>query len=118
MKILVSFLVFIGLILSCERTEVDGVDIIGKWLLIRDCDSCMTFKFEKDNNLIIHEIGRDYSTTHEYKLYRDNTIWINYLEIKGRYDVAAYSEDTIEIMRFTLSNIPEERNTLLKRIYE
>ncbi|MCD4709365.1 MAG: hypothetical protein K8R52_00835 [Bacteroidales bacterium] len=118
MKILVSFLVFVGLILSCERTAIDGVDLIGKWLVIRDCDSCVTYEFEKGNNLIIHQIGRDYSNSYEYKLYRDNTIQIDYRTTKDRYDIVVYSVDTIEIMGFTISGIPEEMNTLLKRMYE
>lgn len=117
MRILVSFLVFIGIFLSCDRTYVDGVDLIGKWLLLRSCDSCVTFEFEKNNNLIIHEIGNEYSNSYEYELYRDNTIQIKYGTTNDRYDIITHSIDTIEIMGFSISGIPEEMNTLLKRMY-
>lgn len=119
MRILGSLVIFIGLILSCERTEIDGVDILGDWLVLQACDSCAIYKFSEHNDLIIREIGKSADETHcEYKLYRDNSIQIILNGNKGRYDIVAHSSDTIEIMGFSLSSLPMEMNTLLKRLYE
>ena len=119
MKYLVSFLVFIGVILSCERTEIDGVDLLGEWLVLRACDSCLIYDFKNDNELSIKEIGKSGDIYPcKYRLYRDNTIQIELDGTKDRYDIATHSTDTIEIMGFSLSSLPMEMNTLLKRLYE
>lgn len=117
MKVVVSFLILVGISLSCEKSYLDDVDILGKWLLLGSCDSCATFEFEKNNNLTIHEIGNEHSNTYDYKLFRDNTIQIDYGTTKGRYDIINQSIDTIEIVGFSISGIPEEMNTLLKRLH-
>jgi len=107
--------VFLGTFLSCEPTLEGGVEIIGKWLLIGNCFDCPIFEFVDQEKLIIHD--GDHWAEYNYKLYRNNTIEIDYGTQDGRYDIAVHTRDSIEIIGFTISGIPEDFDTLLKRIY-
>jgi len=118
MKIAISILIIFGIIVSCEKTLDGGADLIGSWLVLQDCDSCAMFEFETKNNLIIHDLIENKSSSHDYRLLHDNIIQISYGDRKDRYDIKTHSIDTIEIIGFSLSTVPEEMNTLLKRIHK
>jgi len=103
-------------VFSCEKTSVDGVDLIGywKWIEYPDFDSSITFEFQDSKTLNIHD-GDSFSS-YEYELFRDNTIQIEYGTRVKRNEVVVYSKDSIEILGFTISGIPEAYSTILKRI--
>ncbi len=103
---------------SCEPTLDDEIDIIGKWLVLGGCDSCFIFEFENREKLIIHDKFEDTPASYGYKLYHDNTIQINYGTSNDKYDIITHSIDTIEIVGFTIFDIPEIRSTLLEKMDE
>jgi hypothetical protein len=118
MKHLLLVIIVCCFALSCEKITVDDEDLLGEWLVLRACDSCVIYEFKKNNILDIKEIGRSgdiYST--EYRLFRDRTIQLEYYETKGRYDIVLHSIDTVEILGFSISSLPMEMNTLLKRMH-
>ncbi len=118
MRYLLSFIVLIGFAISCEP-ELDGeVDIIGKWLVLGGCDSCFIFEFNNEDKLLIHDKFEDKPSLYNYKFFRNNTIQIDYGKRNDKYDIITNSIDTIEIVGFTIFDIPEIRSTILTRIYE
>ena len=46
MRKLLPFFIALVVTLSCEKTTVNGVDLIGKWHLLTGCDSCAVFEFD------------------------------------------------------------------------
>lgn len=114
MKHIFIFFIIIGTSLSCESTHENCVELLGRWQLIGICFDCPIFEFIDQEKLVIHD--GDHSNEYNYRLYYDNTIEIDFGTQDGRYDIVAYTIDSIEIIGFTISGIPEEFNTLLKRI--
>ncbi len=118
MRFLIVSLLFC-LSVSCDKSAIHDVDLIGDWKLTShtdsDKDSEIVFEFQHTGNLIIHD--NEYSDTLEYKILNDNSIRIKDESINDVYDIMTYTEDLIEIMGFSISPIPEEMNTLLKRSY-
>jgi len=115
---LLFFILLLCTATCCEKTSVRGVDLIGNWRLSNHADpdiiSKVIFEFEPNSNLIIH--SGDYSDTLEYKLLFNNSIHIIYETIDDIFDINTYTKDSIEIMGFSLSSVPEEYNTLLVRL--
>ncbi len=107
------FLLFNG----CEdSTSVEPENyLIGKWLDINSCDSCLIYEFNPDNSLYRHKIGENSIDTLSYKLLSKDSINIVYKSNKN-YKIERYTEDSIEILGFTQSLIPEINSTILKRI--
>ncbi len=114
--ILTSFIVFIGILFSCERSQIDYNDLIGKWLVIAQCDSCTIFEFIDDQTLLFHNLIDDVTHTYEYKLYHDNTIQIKTELMDERYPIKRTGKDTLIIVGFMTSAVPEEMDTILKRL--
>ena len=116
MRTFIVVILLFCLTISCEKTSVKGVDLIGKWRLWQHpgWDSNIVFEFEKNNKLIIHD--RDNSSSYYYELFRDNTIQIEWGTRIGRDEIEIYTVDSIRILDFTISGVPEERNTDLSRI--
>ena len=117
MRLLLLILFVLSLNMSCKKTSIHGVNIIGEWFVIGDdCVKCMIYEFSEGNTLIFrHTESSNYNDTANYDLHF-NKIEIEYLDKIDNYTVIKYSEDEIEIMGFTTSNIPEVINTRLKRI--
>ncbi len=110
-------ILIICLSISCDKTSVQGVNLIGNWELTShtdpDVESGIIYEFKRDDKLIIRD--NEYSDTLEYKLLYNNSIHISYESIDDVYDIKTHSDDLIEIMGFSITAITEEMNTLLKR---
>lgn len=92
--------------------------MIGKWHLLTGCDSCAVFEFEDGGILKVSDIYDDEPTIYNYQVFRNNTVEISGSIDDGIFEIITHSEDTIEIMDFSLSGYPEYRNTKLKRMYD
>ena len=119
MRTLLLLLLLGSFTLSCEKTSVDGVDLIGewKWIANPEFDSNYIFEFVSSDTLVLHDVGIN-SSSYGYELFRDNTIQIEYGTRIDRDEIITYTNDSIEIIGFTISGIPEDRNTILKRIID
>lgn len=110
-------IVLLAIFTSCEKNNQTDNKLIGKWLDKNTCDSCLIFEFKLDNELLIHELSEDSPDTLYYKLLKDDYIEIDYIE-KEEYKINYYSNDSIEIFGFSVSIIPENNSTILKKINE
>ena len=114
---LILLILFNSLLIGCDRTSINDVDLIGEWLLLRSCDSCLIYEFDEDYKLFIRETNDESFYQYNYKFYTSKTIGIFNEDYNGIHTINIYRRDSIEIMGFTLSGIPEEMNSLLKRIH-
>ena len=104
--------------IGCSKDTFDEVDLFGKWRwwsLHHGND--IVFEFNPNDTLTIHNENEVWNTSYEY--YSDNTIRIEIGDsvFTDRLQIEIYSIDSIEIIGFTISLIPEEpRSTILSRI--
>lgn len=106
----------IGITVSCESLFSEGFDITGKWQVQELRNPYFVFEFHENDTFSIHRLDLDSSYNYFYEYSnRDNTILIEYIE-KEKYDIIVHSKEEFEIIGFSLSSIPEEMNTLLKKI--
>jgi hypothetical protein len=113
MKAIFLILIF-ALFVDCIRSEEQLFPIIGRWQIVNDCITCSIFEFDHDNLLTIFEQSE--ASSYYYNLYPDNTIKIEYGALSGTYELEIYENDSIKILGFTISGIPEVFNTTLKRL--
>jgi len=95
------------------------VDILGEWLVVEaSCDSCVIFEFLGNDTLTIHRIEVNKSKSHYYNLFYNDKVEIEIHNKHETFDVITHSNDIIEIIGLPASNLPEEINTKLKRLYK
>jgi hypothetical protein len=114
--LLFSLAILLAVICCEENHSGNPVNpLVGQWLDMNSCDSCLLFQFGNDHNMVIFYLSTSLSDTFQYLL-SDNDL----LQIgdpwNSEYPVSYYTNDSIEIHGFTLSVIPENRSTVLKRI--
>ena len=112
----ILLIILVGISVSCEKTSVRGVNLLGEWEKMIRVDALATgiiYDFKEGNSLIISK--GVYADTLEYELLFNNSIHIVYESMDDTYEIVTYSNDSIEIMGFSRSPIPEEYNTLLVR---
>lgn len=101
-------------VISCEKSS-NSLDLIGnwKWWRYSELNPDVVFEFNQNDTLVIFAEGD--SSFYNYTFYSDNTIKIEYGTRVDRNEIIVYSNDSIEILEFTISGVPEERNTVLIR---
>jgi len=120
MKIRYALVIIPFLLTSCELGNVslkDRPDLIGRWLKLGPyCDSCSIYEFDDANNLIIEFIhGNDFDSL-LYKLPDAESIVIISEDKEIKYDLIYHTNDSIEIVGFTLSAVGVIKKTVLKRL--
>lgn len=105
----------LSLVISCSKIDVK-VDIVGNWLVQQDCDTCMMFEFDINENLIVSDLTEDEQDTFRYVAYQNSSIFIEDGVFNENYNLVFHDLDNLDILEFSITPIPEERNTILKRL--
>ena len=106
---------FLAIIAGCGKTELKD-DIVGHWLVISECDSCILFEFSKGGDLIIESLKENDTEILRYVIYQNGTILIANEISSNTYDIIFHDKDEVEIKGFNFTPIPEEMNTFLNRL--
>ena len=67
MKPVYVFILLVGLLISCEK-NYETNKLIGRWLDINTCDSCLIFEFDNYNNMTVNYIRENRLDTFHYRL--------------------------------------------------
>jgi hypothetical protein len=117
MKIYLGIISILFSLYSCEKeaSSISDNPLIGKWLDVNTCDSCLIYDFINDNDLILNQLIESDDDTISYAWLGNNLVEIDYYG-KKEYTVEFFTNDSIKIIGFTLSIIPENNSTILKKI--
>ena len=118
MKPLIFIIVFLTFIItvSCEKSEYNEDDLLGEWITVVFCDSCLRFEFTSDKTLYLHFIGKGYFDEYQYDYKRNNNLYIKSDDSEGDYPIIFHTQDSIEIVGFRITYAFPEKNSILKRI--
>ncbi len=117
MKPIIVFILLVGLLISCQNNyeSIKPNKLIGRWLDINTCDSCLIFEFDNYNNMIAYDIRNNRSDTFHYRLPYEDSILISKSK-EYMCELIFYTPDSIMIDGFSLSVADLWDHTRLIRI--